>query len=294
MRLPGAGPEQGIDEPKNEMNTKDATGRIAHHLEEAFASALNSLVGKPCSFTLNPGGDAPEIEEPLVWQQSFSAIPRPALWIAAGRALWKASAHEILGAVGADAITDDDCRATWHEIASQTVSGLAARITEDIGSEITATAGDQIPVEPAGITWIPGTVRIEEQTWPVNIAWSPELITLGGAQPPSRPDPNARRRDNAVSKTFDLLLDIALPVSVSFGKTCLQVREVLKLNTGSIVELDRFVSEPVDVVVNDCVIARGEVVVVDGNYGVRITQLATREERLRSGMAEARAGGRGR
>src|SRR5262249_6184942 len=95
------------------------------------------------------------------------------------------------------------------------------------------------------------------------------------------------RETAAVSRTFDLLLDVALPISVSFGKTSLQIREVLKLNTGSIVELDRFVSDPVEVIVNDCVIARGEVVVVDGNYGVRINQLASREERLRTGMSEA-------
>ena len=94
-------------------------------------------------------------------------------------------------------------------------------------------------------------------------------------------------RDGGVSKTFDLLLDVALPISVSFGRTSLQIREVLKLNTGSIVELDRFVTDPVEVIVNDCVIARGEVVVVDGNYGVRISQLASREDRLRTGMADA-------
>ena len=101
-------------------------------------------------------------------------------------------------------------------------------------------------------------------------------------------------RDNTVSRTFDLLLEVALPVSVSFGKTNLQIREVLKLNTGSIVELDRLVTDPVEVIVNDCVIARGEVVVVDGNYGVRISQLASREDRLRSGLAEAshKSGGR--
>jgi flagellar motor switch protein FliN/FliY len=91
----------------------------------------------------------------------------------------------------------------------------------------------------------------------------------------------------SASKTLDLLLDVALPVSVSFGKTSLQIREVLKLNTGSVVELDRLVSEPVEVIVNNCVIARGEVVVVDGNYGVRVIHLASRADRLRSGMNEA-------
>jgi flagellar motor switch protein FliN/FliY len=60
------------------------------------------------------------------------------------------------------------------------------------------------------------------------------------------------------------------------------MRDVLKLSTGSIVELDRGVNEPVEVMVNRCLIARGEVVVVEGNYGVRIQEIASRQERLRS------------
>ncbi|MGD1090960.1 MAG: FliM/FliN family flagellar motor switch protein [Bryobacteraceae bacterium] len=56
----------------------------------------------------------------------------------------------------------------------------------------------------------------------------------------------------------------------------------MKLTTGSVVELNRAVSEPVEVIVNNCVIARGEVVVVEGNFGVRIQQVISRQERLRT------------
>lgn len=82
--------------------------------------------------------------------------------------------------------------------------------------------------------------------------------------------------------TLDLLLDVELPVSVSFGKTRMPLQQVLRWTTGSIVELDSAVNEPVEIVVNHCVIARGEVVVVDGNYGVRVQQIATRAERLQT------------
>ena len=82
------------------------------------------------------------------------------------------------------------------------------------------------------------------------------------------------------SKTFDLLLDVELPVSISFGGTELLLRDVLKLTTGSIVELNRSVTEPVELVVNNCVIARGEVVVIDGNFGVRIQHVISRQDRL--------------
>jgi flagellar motor switch protein FliN len=82
--------------------------------------------------------------------------------------------------------------------------------------------------------------------------------------------------------TLDLLLDLELPVSVSFGKAQMPLEQILKLTTGSIVELETAVNEPVEVVVNNCVIARGEVVVVDGNYGVRVQQIVSRAERLQS------------
>ena len=81
---------------------------------------------------------------------------------------------------------------------------------------------------------------------------------------------------------MDLLLDVELPVSISFGKTQLALKDVLKLTTGSIVELNRGVDEPVEVLVNHCLVARGEVVVVEGNYGIRIQQISSRQDRLRS------------
>lgn len=84
------------------------------------------------------------------------------------------------------------------------------------------------------------------------------------------------------SGTLDLLLDVELPVSISFGKTQMPLQQVLRWTTGSIVELESAVNEPVEVVVNNCVIARGEVVVVDGNYGVKVQQIISRAQRLQT------------
>ena len=86
----------------------------------------------------------------------------------------------------------------------------------------------------------------------------------------------------AGSKTFELLLDVELPVSVSFGRANVALKDVLKLTTGSIVELNRSIVEPVEVIVNNCVVARGEVVVIEGNFGVRIQHVVSRQERLRT------------
>jgi flagellar motor switch protein FliN/FliY len=82
--------------------------------------------------------------------------------------------------------------------------------------------------------------------------------------------------------TLDLLMDIELPVNISFGKTQMPLQQVLKWTTGSIVELENMVNEPVEIVINNCVIARGEVVVVEGNYGVRVQEIISRAQRLQT------------
>jgi flagellar motor switch protein FliN/FliY len=89
---------------------------------------------------------------------------------------------------------------------------------------------------------------------------------------------------------LDLVLDMELPVSISFGRTELTLEEVLNLTTGSLIELSRSVDDPVDIVVNGRVIARGEVVEVEGNYGVRVQQITGRVDRPGSGDAAAGPG----
>ena len=79
-----------------------------------------------------------------------------------------------------------------------------------------------------------------------------------------------------------LLYDIELEATLQFGSRELQLREVLELGPGDVVELDRHVSEPVDLVVGDRIVARGEVVVSSGNFALRITEVATPQLRLES------------
>lgn len=84
------------------------------------------------------------------------------------------------------------------------------------------------------------------------------------------------------ARNLDLLLDVEMPVSISFGRAQLPLKDVFKLTIGSMVELNRAISEPVEVIVNNSVIAKGEVVVVEGNFGVRITHVMSKHDRIRS------------
>jgi flagellar motor switch protein FliN len=83
-------------------------------------------------------------------------------------------------------------------------------------------------------------------------------------------------------RNIDLLLDVALQVTVELGRTRRQIRDVLALGPGSVLELDKLAGEQVDVLVNGKPIARGEVVVIDENYGVRITDIISPMERAQS------------
>jgi flagellar motor switch protein FliN/FliY len=110
---------------------------------------------------------------------------------------------------------------------------------------------------------------------------SAELLHSFGNLSPKSSAENSRDSSGRV-RNLELLLDVEMPVSVSFGSTRMLLRDVAKLSTGSIIELDRSLSEPIELVVNNCSIARAEVVVVDGKFGVRIKEIISRQDRLRS------------
>lgn len=84
------------------------------------------------------------------------------------------------------------------------------------------------------------------------------------------PNANASPTDPS---SIQLLMDVPLRVAVELGRTRMLVREVLELRPGSVVELDRIAGDSVDVLINDRLMARGEVVVVDDKFGIRITEI---------------------
>jgi flagellar motor switch protein FliN/FliY len=108
-----------------------------------------------------------------------------------------------------------------------------------------------------------------------------ETASLPKAEPPPQPPVGSGNWLDSNDPALARLLDVPIEVHIELGKTELAIRRVLEIGPGSIIELDRTAGEPVDLVVNERVVARGEVVVVDENFGIRITQLVSPEERIR-------------
>ena len=82
------------------------------------------------------------------------------------------------------------------------------------------------------------------------------------------------------SRRLELLLDVPLDLSVELGRTRMSIQDLLNLSPGSVVELDKIAGEPLDILVNDRLIARGEAVVVNDKFGVRITDIVSPSERI--------------
>ena len=93
---------------------------------------------------------------------------------------------------------------------------------------------------------------------------------------PEPPDSSASRELN-----LDVVLDIPVTLSMEVGRTRISIRNLLQLNQGSVIELERAVSEPLDIFVNGTLIAHGEVVVVNDKFGIRLTDVISPAERIR-------------
>ena len=257
---------------------------LAQELARQLTAVLETMAGAPIvTFTDHQLGDrvgedsAPQF---LWWEQPFSIGPDHAIWIGASSPAWERIGKAVLDAAESTDQGPEALRGTYLEIVQQTLAGMAAALCKELKHEISPVNGHEAKPEAAGgLDSFSFDVALQNDSVPLvamfSSAWSEAASTNAPPLPRSISEP-------AKPNTIDLLLDVELPVSISFGRTQLPLKDVIKLTTGSIVELNRSVAEPVEVIVNNCVIARAEVVVVDGNFGIRIQEVVSRQERLRT------------
>jgi len=110
--------------------------------------------------------------------------------------------------------------------------------------------------------------------------WQLSAALIAGLKPATKDVPTAASGDVGAGgpDKLDLLMDVELDVALRFGKRSMRLREILELDAGSVIELDRQVQEPADLLLDGRLIARGEVVVVDGNYGLRVLKMISSPE----------------
>ncbi len=260
---------------------------LAAELGSQIRGVLESMAGEAPSIQFDsyevPPADSAEPD--LWWEQPLNISPDALIWIGAGPPAWEGIGNRVLRSAGVEEEDKETSRSTYLEIVTQALSGLASSISSRIHQEVSLNPGREAPASAgsAGYSFQIGFPDLEIRVLAGFSAFLTNLLSEPAAVHET-PDPRPSKAlvPAPPPNSIDLLLDVELPVSVSFGRAQLALKDVIKLTTGSIVELNRSVSEPVEVIVNNCVIARGEVVVVEGNFGIRIKQVISRQERLRT------------
>jgi flagellar motor switch protein FliN len=248
--------------------------------------ALSSMLGEPVE--LRDDSETPPLAPNQWFHQAFPPLDG-SLSLGLDRESVIHIGAGLLKAAGLQDETSHRAIQTFAEMLSHASAGLASQFSARLKSAVHPEALGQSDEPPASDGKVfPLRLVTADGSFPVSaVVTGQDLVRLFDPSPGSRTpcvtagsplgDPLA-----VSNRNLDLLLDVELPISVSFGKAELPLKDVIRLTTGSIVELNRSVSEPVDIIVNNCIIARGEVVVVEGNFGVRIKQIVSKQERLRS------------
>ena len=154
----------------------------------------------------------------------------------------------------------------------------------EVDEPVAATAAPSRPIQP--------TQPVQQQAQPMQQPVQQPMYQQPVYQQPTyvAPPANVQQAQFASfesanisqneARNLNMLLDIPLQVTVELGRTKRSVKEILELSSGSIIELDKLAGEPVDILVNSRLIAKGEVVVIDENFGVRITDILSQADRL--------------
>ena len=189
-----------------------------------------------------------------------------------------------------NSVMSDDHRDALGELFRQFAGAAASALKGLVGGEVSFKwlGLDPFPGEPtvqAGIQWTspgltPLTLILDLGSALVTalnpIIPAPPAFEL--PTPTQAPAPLAPTRD----PKLELLMDVELDVTLRFGERQMPLRDILELSAGSVVELNQYVQDPVELLVGKKMIARGEVVVVDGNYGLRVVEIISPMERIES------------
>jgi flagellar motor switch protein FliN/FliY len=202
----------------------------------------------------------------------FRADPRRRMTIQFGPESYRQMAKALLGQeVGAD---DGDAADAVQEFWRQVAGRANTELTKELGGAQLELAAEATMPPPGTAGWV---ARLNGEPG-LELGWSYSgFLPAEPESPVAEPDTPAAGAANR-DENLNLLMDVPLPVTLRFGGRRMPLRKIMELSSGAVIELDRQTEEPVELCLEDRVIARGQVVMVDGCYGLRVTQVCRRVE----------------
>lgn len=263
------------------MTTNNPYGKACRPFTEAFFSALVTAIteasGSPWLVAAVPDPEPPgDGSEPLRMTVTFAGELQGELLLelrSAYASLLAASIQQPAGEL------ETDQSETLVKLVEAGVSKFCSAAAEQFGTFTGAVAISSAPASDSAnavelTAGDDGGNRISVLLYP-NPALAEALLLLANQQAAAETSPAAGKQTQSIPEQLNLqlVLDVELNVTLRFGQRQLALREVLELTSGSVIELDRQVEEPVELLLEGKVIARGEAVVIDGNYGLRVTEV---------------------
>jgi len=172
-----------------------------------------------------------------------------------------------------------DQKAGWSELLRETVDAAAGELLASTGQKCAVKKFAEIV--PEALVSRAFTLRSGDRSFAILVLDEVSASAKKPAQPAAQ-EALLPAAPVALSPGLELLLDVELEASLRFGSREMPLGEILDLGPGDVVELDRTVADPVDLIVGDKIVARGEVVLVNGNFGLRVTEVAAPKKRLES------------
>jgi flagellar motor switch protein FliN len=287
---PGTGKEINLvtDEPSSSSPASAPTplpdadaGAYMQVWAESLAQVLGQVAGSP--FAVESLAEAPaEVQPP---QETDLRVILVAAGALRGEMSLRIPRDGVLGLAQLFLSEARDAAAEFKPDHQEAVEELLRQVAGHAASALKPRWGEvQLRLESATPTsWSPGAsgwlASGSGAALPLLLEWQLSAalkVALAEASRPPEDKPAEVLADSEVGEgNLDLLRDVELEVTLRFGERIMLLRDILELDEGSVVELDRQVEEPVDLLLDGKLIARGEVVVVDGSYGLRIQEMLT-------------------
>jgi flagellar motor switch protein FliN len=169
----------------------------------------------------------------------------------------------------------------WRELLREAADAAAGELLAKSGKNCQVLSFEEC-MEEGQATHAPHAfeLRSGDRRWAIHV--SDEVRVAAAAEPVKEADEPGETAPAPLAPGLELLLDVELEASLRFGSREMPLGDILDLGPGDVVELDRHVADPVDLIVGDKIVGRGEVVLVNGNFALRVTEVAAPKKRLES------------
>jgi flagellar motor switch protein FliN/FliY len=238
---------------------------------ESLAEALTQASGLPWQLKVLERADlSTQQGEPVQFQLTLEGMLHGSFFVE----FYERQVKELAAQMGGAPVEvlGDEHLETMQEFIAAATEGLAASLLAEYG-EFTCKVERASGLAFGGMLHIPlAASQADQPGISAALYFDGHLLSALATQPPAQ-DETGAQRPSIDPLNLGLVMDVELNVSLRFGQRQLPLREVLELASGSVIELDRQVDDPVELLLDGKVIARGEAVIVDGNYGLRVTEI---------------------